>query len=434
VAVIKGGETIAVIGLGYVGLPLAVLFSRHYSVIGYDLSRSRVEALNHFQDKTGEVQQEELQQVIELKKLSTGKQGLAITQEANAIGRCNIFIVAVPTPVDEHLLPDLSLLRSASTLIATFLKQGDLVIYESTVYPGCTEEEMVPILEQGSGLQMNRDFGVGYSPERVSPGDKKRTVADIVKVTSGSNETYATQVDELYRSVIAAGTYQALSIKVAEAAKVIENTQRDVNIAFMNELSKTFSVLDIDLREVLQAAGTKWNFLSFHPGLVGGHCIGVDPYYLIHKSRQAGYDPALIQSARNLNNGMSEYVAHRMVDLMEGKGIPVHGASILVLGAAFKENTGDIRNSRVFDLIEILMKHQLKVHLYDPMVDAIEVHQHFGMHCFIQEEQLAIYDGIIFAVPHLCYDGFDFSRYLKKRSVLYDLSGKITGFEVDATL
>lgn len=432
--VIKSEETIAVIGLGYVGLPLAILFSRYYAVIGYDQSHERVLTLKNYWDKTGEVQKVELQHVFDLKKQSAGLQGLEITHEPNAIRDCNIFIVAVPTPVDERMLPDLSLLRAASELIGTCLKKDDLVIYESTVFPGCTEEELVPILEQVSGLQLNRDFGVGYSPERVSPGDNNRKVADIVKVTSGSSTRYAEQVDRLYRSVISAGTYLAPSIKVAESAKVIENTQRDVNIAFMNELSKIFSALDIELSEVLKAAQTKWNFLPFYPGLVGGHCIGIDPYYLIHKSQQVGYDPELIRSARELNDGMSEYVAQRMIRLMKDKGISIQGGSILIVGAAFKENTVDIRNSRVFDLIRVLVKHQLKVHLYDPKVDPLEVRQLFGVDCYTAEAQLEVYDGIIFAVPHREFEGFDFGRYSKASCVLYDLPGRIDGFEVDETL
>jgi len=434
VEVIKSEETIAVIGLGYVGLPLAILFSRYYAVIGYDQSHERVLTLKNYWDKTGEVQKEELQHVFDLKKQTSGLQGLEITHEPNAIRDCNIFIVAVPTPVDERMLPDLSLLRAASELIGTCLKKDDLVIYESTVFPGCTEEELVPILEQVSGLQLNRDFGVGYSPERVSPGDNNRKVADIVKVTSGSSTRYAEQVDRLYRSVINAGTYLAPSIKVAESAKVIENTQRDVNIAFMNELSKIFSALDIELSEVLKAAQTKWNFLPFYPGLVGGHCIGIDPYYLLHKSRQVGYDPELIRSARELNDGMSEYVAQRMIRLMKDKGISIQEGSILIVGAAFKENTVDIRNSRVFDLIRVLVKHQLTVHLYDPKVDPLEVRQLFGVDCYAVEAQLEVYDGIIFAVPHREFEGFDFGRYSKASSVLYDLPGRINGFKVDETL
>jgi len=434
VEVIKSEETIAVIGLGYVGLPLAILFSRYYAVIGYDQSHERVLTLKNYWDKTGEVQKEELQHVFDLKKQTSGLQGLEITHEPNAIRDCNIFIVAVPTPVDERMLPDLSLLRAASELIGTCLKKDDLVIYESTVFPGCTEEELVPILEQVSGLQLNRDFGVGYSPERVSPGDNNRKVADIVKVTSGSSTRYAEQVDRLYRSVINAGTYLAPSIKVAESAKVIENTQRDVNIAFMNELSKIFSALDIELSEVLKAAQTKWNFLPFYPGLVGGHCIGIDPYYLLHKSRQVGYDPELIRSARELNDGMSEYVAQRMIRLMKDKGISIQQGSILIVGAAFKENTVDIRNSRVFDLIRVLVKHQLTVHLYDPKVDPLEVRQLFGVDCYAVEAQLEVYDGIIFAVPHREFEGFDFGRYSKASSVLYDLPGRINGFKVDETL
>jgi UDP-N-acetyl-D-galactosamine dehydrogenase len=427
-------ETIAVIGLGYVGLPLAILFSRYYTVIGYDQSKKRVAELNQFQDITNEVAPGALREVLELVGESNGKNGLTITDSSALIANCDVYIVAVPTPVDDKLLPDLSLLRQASHLIASVLKKGDLVIYESTVYPGCTEEEMIPILQQVAGLKVNEDFGVGYSPERVSPGDRSKQVENIVKVTSGSDLFFAQRVDGLYRSVIKAGTYLAPSIKIAEAAKVIENTQRDVNIAFMNELSKIFSALDIDLMEVLKAAQTKWNFLPFHPGLVGGHCIGVDPYYLIHKSRQVGYDPELIRSARNLNDGMSAYVANRMVSLMERKGIQIQGGSVLIVGASFKENTSDIRNSRVFDLMHHLSVYQLKVELYDPLVDRDEVRNLYGKACYSSQDQLQGYDGIIYAVPHLVFKGFDFARFLKTPSVLYDLHGFVTDSAVDETL
>lgn len=427
-------ETIAVIGLGYVGLPLAVLFSRYYPVIGYDQSKKRVAELNQFQDITNEVAPGALREVLELVGESNGKNGLTITDSSALIANCDVYIVAVPTPVDDKLLPDLSLLRQASHLIASVLKKGDLVIYESTVYPGCTEEEMIPILQQVAGLKVNEDFGVGYSPERVSPGDRSKQVENIVKVTSGSDLFFAQRVDGLYRSVIKAGTYLAPSIKIAEAAKVIENTQRDVNIAFMNELSKIFSALDIDLMEVLKAAQTKWNFLPFHPGLVGGHCIGVDPYYLIHKSRQVGYDPELIRSARNLNDGMSAYVANRMVSLMERKGIQIQGGSVLIVGASFKENTSDIRNSRVFDLMHHLSVYELKVELYDPLVDRGEVRNLYGKDCYSSQDQLQGYDGIIYAVPHLVFKGFDFARFLKTPSVLYDLHGSVTDSAVDETL
>lgn len=430
----KEGKNLAVIGLGYVGLPLSVLFSRRYPVIGYDLSATRIAEITHHCDVSGEINSEELGEVLRLSHESQGRIGLAVTNQSEKLAAAQVFIVAVPTPVDENQLPDLAPLRQATHLIGSFLKIGDIVIYESTVYPGCTEEEMVPILEMESGLRCNVDFGVGYSPERLNPGDQQHPIETIVKVTSGSNAFFARQVDLLYQSVIKAGTYCAPTIKIAEASKVIENTQRDVNIAFMNELSKVFSALDIDMKEVLKAAKTKWNFLSFHPGLVGGHCIGVDPYYLLHQSRRAGYDPTLIQSARALNDSMSNYVALQMIELMQQKDITLANASVLVLGASFKENTADIRNSRVFDLIGLLNDHGVRVDLYDPMVNPDAVAAMYHQNCLTREEQLKKYDGILLAVPHSVFSSFDWNACLKDVSVLYDLHGFIQGRKVDATL
>jgi len=428
------GKNLAVIGLGYVGLPLSVLFSRQYPVIGYDLSSTRIAELNNHCDVSDEVNSEALRQVLQLSHESMGRIGLVVTNQSEKLAVAQVFIVAVPTPVDENQLPDLAPLRQATRLIGSFLKIGDIVIYESTVYPGCTEEEMVPILEMESGLRCNIDFGVGYSPERLNPGDKQHPIETIVKVTSGSNEFYAQQVNQLYQSVIRAGTHCAPSIKIAEASKVIENTQRDINIAFMNELSKVFSALDIDMKEVLKAANTKWNFLSFHPGLVGGHCIGVDPYYLLHQSRRAGYEPGLIQSARTLNDSMSNYVALQMIELMQQKKITIANASVLVLGASFKENTADIRNSRVFDLLGTLRNYGVQVDLYDPMVNPEAVAALYQQNCLTRKEQLKKYDGILLAVPHSVFSSFDWNACLKDVSVLYDLHGFIQGRKVDATL
>jgi UDP-N-acetyl-D-galactosamine dehydrogenase len=430
----KGAETIAVIGLGYVGLPLAVLLSKQYAVTGYDYADNRIAELQNLNDRSGEVTSEQLSDVFLLFKSSKGNIGLEVTDNPDTIAHSTIFIIAVPTPVDKSNLPDLSPLKAATELVARHLKKGDLVIYESTVYPGCTEEVAVPILEQVSQLTYNLDFTVGYSPERMNPGDKQRRLTDIVKVTSGSNVEAANRVNNLYASIIRAGTYLAPSIKIAEASKVVENTQRDINIAYMNELSKVFTALDIDMKEVTKAAATKWNFLPFHPGLVGGHCIGVDPYYLIHRSMQAGYEPALLKSARVINNSMGDYVARRMIELLEKKGIPVRAAKVLIMGIAFKENTSDIRNSRVFELINTLLESGVVVEIYDPLVDAKAVFNNYGIACLDSPNKDERYDGIIVAVPHAIFDDFTYGQFLKPLSVLFDLHGIVSGYPSDSSL
>jgi UDP-N-acetyl-D-galactosamine dehydrogenase len=430
----RGAEKIAVIGLGYVGLPLAILLSKQYAVTGYDYASNRIAELVNQVDKSAEVNSEELADAFLLFNKTKGNIGLEVTDNPDTIAHSTIFIIAVPTPVDQNHLPDLSPLKAATDLVARFLKKGDLVIYESTVYPGCTEEVAVPILEQVSRLTYNIDFAVGYSPERMNPGDKQRRLTDIVKVTSGSNVEAANRVNNLYASIIRAGTYLAPSIKIAEASKVVENTQRDINIAYMNELSKVFTALDIDMKEVTKAAATKWNFLPFHPGLVGGHCIGVDPYYLIHRSMQAGYEPTLLKSARVINNSMGEYVASRMLALLAKKQIAASTARVLIMGIAFKENTADIRNSRVVELINQLIAFGVAVDIYDPLVDAQAVSESYGLTCLNKLGETDKYDGIIIAVRHATFNEFEYSRYLKPISVLYDLHGIVSGQLSDGSL
>ncbi len=382
---------IAIIGLGYVGLPLAVEFAGQYATIGFDINQSRIDELKAGKDSTLEVEP------AELSKLTN----MSFTADPQDIRHCNIYIVAVPTPIDEFKQPDLKPLQSACHTVGAALKQGDVVIFESTVFPGASEEVCMPILEQVSGLKFNRDFYLGYSPERINPGDKRHRITDIRKITAGSTPKIADFVDQLYASIIHAGTYKVSSIRVAEAAKVIENTQRDINIALMNELARLFERLGLDTEEVLEAAGTKWNFLNFRPGLVGGHCIGVDPYYLTHRASQAGYHPEIILAGRRMNDSMADYVTDKLMRKMSESGIPVVGANILVMGVTFKENCPDTRNSQVFKVIELLKTMQAKVDATDPWVDAAEA----------AELQLAgqgetgkyasgKYDAIIIAVAH----------------------------------
>ncbi len=380
---------IAIIGLGYVGLPLAVAFGRLYSTIGFDINSGRVAALRRGHDVTREVDDAEL----------AAAKRLHCSDDAAAIADCNCYIITVPTPIDGHKRPDLSPLRAASELVGEVLQAGDIVVYESTVYPGATEEICVPLLESVSGLQFNRDFFVGYSPERINPGDKQHRLKNIVKVTSGSTPEIAEKIDALYRQIIEAGTHLAPSIKVAEAAKVIENTQRDVNIALMNELAQIFARLDIDTQAVLAAAGSKWNFLPFTPGLVGGHCIGVDPYYLTHKAQEVGYQPKLIPASRLINEGMGPYVASRLIKLMASKGQSIVGARVLVLGLSFKENCPDLRNTRVVDIIDELQQYHASVDVYDPWVDRNEAHQEYGIE-LQQELAEGAYDALMIAVAH----------------------------------
>ena len=380
---------VAIIGLGYVGLPLAVEFGKHYPTLGFDIDTGRVEELRRGHDRTEEVDQEEL---------ATARH-LELTTDADRLADYNTFVVTVPTPIDAYKRPDLRPLESASRSIAPRLRPGDVVVYESTVYPGATEEICVPILEAGSGLTFNKDFFVGYSPERINPGDKQHRLPTIVKVVAGSTEASGAYLAALYGSIIVAGIHLASSIKVAEAAKVIENTQRDVNIALINELSLIFERLGIDTSEVLAAAGTKWNFLRFSPGLVGGHCIGVDPYYLTHKAQAVGYHPEMILAGRRLNDNMGMHVASRVIKLMHQKGIAVPGARALVLGLTFKENCPDLRNTRVVDIIAELEEHRVQVDVCDPRVDAAEVDREYGLP-LIETPERGVYDAIILAVSH----------------------------------
>ena len=419
-------HTIAIIGLGYVGLPLAVEFGKHYPTIGFDINTSRIAELKAGKDSTLEVSSEELQQV----------KSLTYTASLDGIRPADIFIVTVPTPIDEHKRPDLSPLLSASHAVGKVLKKGDIVIYESTVYPGATEEDCVPILELESGLTFNKDFFAGYSPERINPGDKEHRVTTIKKVTSGSTPATADVVDKLYRSIITVGTHKASSIKVAEAAKVIENTQRDLNIALINELSIIFNKMGIDSLEVLEAAGTKWNFLPFRPGLVGGHCIGVDPYYLTHKAQQIGYNPEVILAGRRINDSMGGYVAGRTVKLMTKKRIHVVDSNILILGLTFKENCPDLRNTRVTDIIRELKTYNASVDVYDPWVNPVEAEHEYGI-TPVSEPVEGKYDAIILAVAHhqfreLGVDGI--RKFAKPTFVLFDVKQVLPKEMVDARL
>ena len=407
---------IAVIGLGYVGLPLAVEFGKKYPVIGFDINQNRINELKSGTDHTLEVNDEEL---------SSAKQ-LQFSSDINELAECNFYIVTVPTPIDEYKQPDLTPLVKASTAIGSVLKAGDIVVYESTVYPGATEEVCIPELERSSGLTFNKDFFAGYSPERINPGDKEHRVTNILKVTAGSTPEVADLVDDVYNLIITAGTHKAPSIKVAEAAKVIENTQRDVNIALINELAVIFNKMGIDTEAVLTAAGTKWNFLPFRPGLVGGHCIGVDPYYLTHKAQAIGYNPEIILAGRRLNDSMGEYVVTQLVKTMIKKRIQVEGAKVLILGLSFKENCPDVRNTKVIDIVHELKEYNIDVDVYDPWVDADEARHEYGISPINDSANLAnnSYDSIIIAVAHNQFIemGVDQIRALGKQNhVLYDL-------------
>jgi UDP-N-acetyl-D-galactosamine dehydrogenase len=422
---------IAIIGLGYVGLPLAVAFGEKYSVVGFDINNSRVEELLNGTDRTHEVENEELKAVITTVK---GSKGLHPTTDVETLKDCTIFIVTVPTPTDRYNRPDLTPLYKASATVGKILKKGDIIIYESTVYPGVTEDECVPVLERESGLIFNVDFFAGYSPERINPGDKERTVKKILKITSGSNPEVAEQVDQLYRSVITAGTHKAPSIKVAEAAKVIENSQRDINIAFVNELAMIFNRLNIDTHAVLEAAGTKWNFLPFKPGLVGGHCIGVDPYYLAQKAQEAGYHPEIILAARRLNECVGEFVAQQVIFKMIKKGLVVSGARVLVLGVTFKENCPDIRNSRVLDIINTFRKQQMLVDVHDPHADAVEVEHEYGFSTLDISALNEPYDAIVLAVSHREFLARQWRSLLTEDGVLFDVKGVLNPADVDGRL
>ncbi len=424
---------LTVIGLGYVGLPLAVEFAKKYPVVGFDINKERIAELRSGNDHTLEITSDHLASV--LKKQVDGVNGLWVSDQLEDIKTSNVFIVTVPTPVDKYNRPDLTPLVKASESIGKVLKKGDIVVYESTVYPGVTEEECVPILEKVSGLVFNKDFYAGYSPERINPGDKEHTVTKIKKVTSGSTPEAAKIVNDIYGSIIVAGTHMAPSIKVAEAAKVIENAQRDINIAFINELSKIFNLLNIDTQEVLAAAATKWNFLPFRPGLVGGHCIGVDPYYLAQKATEVGYHPEIILAGRRLNDGMGAYVAGEVIKLMVKKSIPVSGSKALVLGITFKENCPDVRNTKVIDIIRHLQSYHVQVDVYDPWANPEEVMKEYGVKT-VQElpASQSEYNAAILAVAHKQFSYDIIKKLCSDHCVLFDVKAHLNKDLVDARL
>ncbi len=420
---------IAIIGLGYVGLPLAVAFAEKYAVVGYDINEKRVGELKSGKDHTLEIEDNHLRSVL-VEQLS--ENGLLVSKNLNDIQDCSVYIVTVPTPTDKHNRPVLTPMIKASEAIASLLKFNDVVIYESTVYPGVTEEEMVPVLERVSGLKYNEDFYCGYSPERINPGDKEHTVTKILKVTSGSTPEAAQYIDDLYKSIIVAGTHKASSIKVAEAAKVIENSQRDINIAFVNELAKIFSLIGIDTHEVLQAAGTKWNFLKFKPGLVGGHCIGVDPYYLAQKAQEAGYHPEIILAGRRLNDGMGQFVASEVVRLMIGAGHKVQGTKCLILGFTFKENCPDVRNTRVIDIVHAIKAFHMETIVYDPWANPEEVMHEYGIKVFNELPQ-GDFGAAVLAVAHIEFESLNVREFIGK-GIIYDVKGVLPKNQVDARL
>ena len=414
---------IAIIGLGYVGLPLARLFATKYSVIGFDINQQRVDELNEGHDDTLEVENELLQEVL-VDRNHEGN-GLFCTTNLEDLKDCNYYVVTVPTPVDKNNRPVLTPLVKASETVGKVLKTNDIVIYESTVYPGATEEECIPVLEKVSGLEFNKDFYAGYSPERINPGDKEHTVEKILKVTSGSTPEVGVKVDNLYKSVITAGTHLAPTIKVAEAAKVIENSQRDINIAFVNELAKIFNLMDINTHDVLEAAGTKWNFLPFKPGLVGGHCIGVDPYYLAQKAQEYGYHPEIILAGRRLNDSMGEYVASQVIKAMIGKDIRIKGAKVLILGITFKENCPDVRNTKVVDVVAALKDYGVDITIYDPWANAEEVKHEYGL---ISTQNLPNeqFDAIVLTVAHREFEKLNYTKLQKEKVIIYDVKNKIS--------
>jgi len=421
---------IAIIGLGYVGLPLARLFATKFSVSGFDINSKRVSEIMQGIDSTLEIDNKTLKSVLVNRESDLN--GLFCTTEIDEIKDCNYYIITVPTPINKYNQPDLTPLIKASETVGTLLKKGDIVIYESTVYPGATEDDCVPVLEKVSGLQFNVDFYVGYSPERINPGDKEHTVDKILKVTSGSNNETAKKVDDLYNSVITAGTYLAATIKVAEAAKVIENSQRDINIAFVNELAKIFNLMNINTQDVLAAAGTKWNFLPFKPGLVGGHCIGVDPYYLSQKAQEFGYNPEIILAGRRMNDSMGNYVATEVVKLMIKKNIPIKNSSILILGFTFKENCPDIRNTRVIDIYKSFQDYDINIDVYDPWANTNEVKKEFNFELI--DKISKNYSAIILAVAHDDFLNLSIQSYLNGNGVLYDVKGILNKKIVDGTL
>ncbi|WPQ60321.1 nucleotide sugar dehydrogenase [Chitinophaga sancti] len=425
---------IAIIGLGYVGLPLAIEFAKKYPVLGFDINSDRVKELSKGQDRTKEANLDELKQVIQDRKKEGAPKGLTFSSDKKDLSQYNVFIVTVPTPIDEFKSPDLKPLLSASSMLGSILKAGDVIIYESTVYPGCTEEDCVPVLEKTSGLVFNKDFFAGYSPERINPGDKVNTLTKIRKVTSGSTPEIAGYVDALYASIITAGTHKAPSIKVAEASKAIENAQRDINISFVNELALIFDKVGIDTNDVIEAAGTKWNFLKYKPGLVGGHCIGVDPYYLAHKAEALGYHPQVILSGRRVNDHMGHFVANKIVKLMIEKDHKIKGSKILIMGITFKENCPDVRNTRVVDIYHELIDFGLDVTIYDPWADPEEVKHEYGLDIVTSLNENEIYDGIIIAVAHKEFLTFDFKKYKRNNGVIFDTKACIDRNLVDCRL
>ncbi|RYD99850.1 MAG: nucleotide sugar dehydrogenase [Sphingobacteriales bacterium] len=422
---------VAVVGLGYVGLPLAVAFAKHYQVIGYDINKNRVEELTAFNDETLEIEHDQLKEIM-IAEDGEQQRGLMFTDELAQIAGCTVFIITVPTPIDQFKQPNLEPLKAASKQIGSVLKKGDIVIYESTVYPGCTEEDCVPLLETHSGLKFNTDFFAGYSPERINPGDKSRKVEEIVKITSGSTAEVAAFIDALYAKVIVAGTYLAPNIKVAEAAKVIENAQRDINIAFVNEIAKICNKLEISTQEVLKAAGTKWNFQPYTPGLAGGHCIGVDPYYLALKAKEEGYYPGLILAARRLNESMAEHIAAEIIKKMIKKGSLVKGADLLMLGITFKENCTDSRNSKIVEVIQYLTEYGINVSIFDPWANPEKVKEEFGLTLLTQlpEEK---FDAIVVGVAHQVFLELNYQSLKKENAIIYDVKGLLP-FEVDGQL
>lgn len=424
-------QRIAVIGLGYVGMPLAVEFAKKFPVVGFDINAQRIAELQSCKDHTLEVETEALQEVIVQSKPED--KGLLCSNKLEDIADCNYYIVTVPTPVDKYNRPDLTPLYKASETVGKVLKQGDVVVYESTVYPGVTEDECVPVLENVSGLKFNKDFYCGYSPERINPGDKQHTVTKIKKVTSGSTDEIAEAVDKLYASIIVAGTHKASSIKVAEAAKVIENAQRDINIAFVNELAKIFNRMGIDTHDVLEAAGTKWNFLKFKPGLVGGHCIGVDPYYLAQKAQEVGYNPEIILAGRRMNDGMGGYIANEVVKMMIKRNLTIKNSNILMLGVTFKENCPDVRNTRVVDILAELKSYDINVTVYDPWASPTEVKHEYGIDT-TSEKPSGKYDAVVLAVAHDEFVNADWKSYLKPDGIIYDVKGCLDKTLVDHRL
>lgn len=424
-------EKIAIIGLGYVGLPLARLFATKYAVVGFDINQARVNELNQGEDSTLEIESDLLKSV--LKSENSAENGLYCTTNTDDLKDCTVHVVTVPTPVDRHNRPDLTPLYKASETVGKILKKGDIVIYESTVYPGVTEEECVPVLERVSGLKFNVDFFAGYSPERINPGDKEHTVEKILKVTSGSTPEIGKRVDDLYRSVITAGTHLAPSLKVAEAAKVIENAQRDINIAFVNELSKIFNLLGIDTHDVLEAAGTKWNFLPFKPGLVGGHCIGVDPYYLAQKAEELGYHPEIILAGRRMNDGMGDYVAKQVVKLMIRRGLNIKDAQVLVMGITFKENCPDVRNTKVVDVIRSLSDYGMKVTIFDPWAEPDEVNHEYAL-SIVTEKPTQKFDAIVQAVSHKEFAALDLNSMKNENAVVFDVKGTLDRSQTNGRL